>query len=248
MDYKISNTHLQISSVQQKFKAAIFGQGKISSHIPSLFKNLAKDFIDLGHSSNAKNNVYDDIKYIILAVPDHQIEIVYNEVKDSFPSGSYFIHMSGALYLEGLIGLHPLMTFSANNPLKNYDEIPICCDQESFYSDFKDSIPQLKYLPPEKKAIYHAMASMLGNFTQYYLYTMKNNFPEGLNFKIYEQLVLASVKSMFQDGEFKKLTGPFIRGDIETIEKHKATLTEDNQKLLEIYQNFENLFFEEIKL
>lgn len=261
-----------------KFKAVVFGSGKISSHLPKLFKFLSCDFVYYGKSydfnfndvindgnnndtNEAINKVFkenveinsnhitisDEIKYVFLAVPDQQIQKAFEDLKNTFSPFVRFIHLSGTMYFDNIIGAHPLMTFNAETQIEDYSKIKIFTDNEFFYTEHKAQMKSLNYVRPEDKGVYHAMASMLGNFTQYYLYTLKNNFPEGIHFESYEQLVLASVSSMFQKDEFEKLTGPLIRGDIDTIEKHKCALKKDNPKLLEIYQSFENLFFEEIK-
>lgn len=248
--------------MKTKYKAAVFGLGKISSHLPHIFKFLSCDFIYCGKSYDFKlkdledsfdktslngHQINNEIKYIFLAVPDQLILNAFNDLKEIFPKNVIFFHLSGSMYFDQIIGVHPLMTFNSETKIEDYDKISIYTDNESFYSDFKTQVKYLNYISPANKGVYHAMASMLGNFTQYYLYTLKNNFPEGISFESYEQLVLASVTSMFQKDEHKKLTGPLIRGDIDTIEKHKSSLKQHHPKLLDIYQRFENLFFEEIK-
>lgn len=245
-----------------KYKALVFGSGKISSHLPSIFAFLSSDFIYCGKSYDFKlenlqnsfgkyslnsDQINNELKYVFLAVPDHQILNAFNDLKETFPKHVSFFHLSGSMYFDQITGVHPLMTFNSETIVEDYKKISIYTDSKTFYSDFKTFTRCLNYISPDDKSIYHAMASMLGNFTQYYLYTLKNNFPDGISFESYEQLVLASVTSMFQSDEYKKLTGPLIRGDIDTIEKHKCALKEKHPKLLEIYQRFENLFFEEIK-
>lgn len=246
MDIQNQNTFKEIS--------VIIGQGKISSHIPQLFSSLSDHFIFL--KSKTENFLEfqhevqtlllnKKIKSVFIAVQDRNIESVYFDIKSMFDSDTVFFHMSGSLFFENIIGLHPLMTFSDDSSNINYNDIKIFTDNEKFYFKNKTAMPSLKYISPDLKPLYHAMAVMMGNFPQYYLQMMKEQFPKELDFLDYQQLTLSSVKNIFKDNSRELLTGPFIRNDKETISKHKSVLESKSFELFKIYQQMEHLFHKE---
>lgn len=225
---------------------AIIGKGKISSHIPRLFSFLTNHFTFLDRFSDYQSSEVLDYGAVFLAVEDRNIEAVYSDIKTRFKPHAVFFHLSGTLNIKNIIGVHPLMTFTPGAQIADYSVIPIFTDDENFYSFNKDKISNLRFIPAEKKAKYHAMAVMLGNFSQYYLQFLKENFPKDLNFEDYKCLVLNSVNNIFQENSLENLTGPLVRKDKDTILKHKKILEETEPQLLRIYQKMEELFQQEM--
>ncbi len=227
--------------------ALVVGKGQISSHVPKLFSLLHDNFIfcdrdtlfDFGYSST-------EPKAVFLAVSDNSILEVYRSLKSKFSEKAHFYHLSGALSFAGIIGLHPLMTFSQDAKILDYECIPIYTDSEDFYYQHKKKLKNIRYIPANLKTKYHCMAVLLGNFSQLYLQTVKKNFPLDLVFKDYEILVKASIDSVFKDNSESRLTGPMIRRDNLSILKHKQTLENQNPVLLKIYEQMENLFEQEL--
>jgi 2-dehydropantoate 2-reductase len=249
---------------------AIIGQGKISSHIPKLLKNIFNTFVFLDKNLDETNSIkahslsvqgnnindfknefsLDEISSVILAVQDQNIESVYLKIKNKFSKDTIFYHLSGTLSFESIIGIHPLMTFTKNSKVDNYSEIPLYTDSDWFYNANKSKLQNLRYISPDLKTQYHAMAVMMGNFTQYYLHLLKQNFPDALDFLDYKELTLKSVESIFSSSSSSSssssLTGPMVRKDHITISNHKSILKKKNPKLFKVYELMEQLFQEEL--
>lgn len=260
--------------ISNKMHFAIIGTGKISSHIPYLFENVLRSFINNSFSNQSlivesdltlekdikenfcfldKSTDYQSldlsrIKVVFLAVPDSQILETYKNLKKDLPLTTAFYHLSGALYFPDIIGIHPLMTFSKSDQMIPYDRVPMFTDNEKFYANHSKLNMNLKYISPALKIKYHAMAVMLGNFSQYYLQIVKENFPEQLSFQDYKMLTEFSVKNIFNDDSKKMLTGPLVRGDLQTIQKHKDELRKESSKILDIYLQMEELFHQELNV
>lgn len=237
------HTDLSINS-----KVAIYGSGKISFHLPRLFDFISSDFVYMKKTDSPNSLELSKFKFVFLAVPDREILNVYNKLKTIYPKSTQFIHFSGCLYFKNILGLHPLMTFNAKAKNIDYEQIPIFIDNKKIYLKYAKLRPLIHFISKNEKATYHAMATMTGNFTQYYLYTIKKYFPKNLSFKWYENLVLASVKSIFHDNAESLLTGPMFRKDINTLSMHKDVLGDKHPRLLAIYKNFEKSFSKEIQL
>lgn len=226
--------------------AAIIGRGKISGHLPSLFKNHFDSFTWLEKNTNYSVLELSHIDVVILAVQDKKIEDTYNKLKDVFPKDVQFIHLSGAQSFSGIIGLHPLMTFSEDSKIQDYNEIPLFTDNLKFFEEHKNNLKNLKFISSDLKTKYHAMAVMLGNFSQYYLQQVKNSFPEDLCFEEYKLLTLSSIENIFNKKSKDMLTGPLVRNDLQTIEKHKNELERSEPNLFRVYQVMESMFRQEL--
>jgi predicted short-subunit dehydrogenase-like oxidoreductase (DUF2520 family) len=261
------------ASHSNKIHFAIVGCGQISKHVPYLFENLLRsdvnaNILNSNLSSGSQIILEKDIndnfcffekstdyqkldlnhfKAVFLAVPDAQILETYTNLKNLFLASTVFYHLSGALYFPEIIGLHPLMTFTKNDHKISYDLVPLFTDNEAFYVRYAKLNNNLKYISPALKSKYHAMAVMLGNFSQYYLQIVKDHFPEDLCFKDYEMLTEFSVKNIFSENSRSLLTGPLVRGDFQTLQKHKEVLKSEKSKVLDIYIKMEDLFHREFK-
>lgn len=223
-------------------KTAIIGRGQISSHVPAIFKPLIGKHIFFDRETDYSRLDLSEIDAVFLAVQDKNIESVYFRIRPYFKSEAQFFHLSGSLTFDGLIGLHPLMTFAPQSKIEDYSSIPIFTDNEVFFSQNKDVFKNLKSISPDLKTKYHAMAVMLGNFSQYYLQLVKNNFPNEFNFEDYKNLTLVSVENIFNEDSAARLTGPLIRDDVDTIQKHKDELSISEPSLSKIYLKMNEMF------
>ena len=246
MDNEISTANGRTLQMRSLKTAAVIGRGKISGHLPSLFKSFFSYFIMLERNTSYTAINLNTIDVVILAVQDRNIESTYNQLKEFFPSTVKFIHLSGAQTFPDIIGIHPLMTFSAESKVKDYSQVPLFTDNVDFYEAYKNETKNLRFIRSDLKIKYHAMAVMLGNFSQYYLQQIKNSFPTELNFDDFKLLTLNSVKNIFKEESNGMLTGPLIRNDQETISKHKNELKHSEPALLRTYQMMESMFKQEL--
>jgi predicted short-subunit dehydrogenase-like oxidoreductase (DUF2520 family) len=88
----------------------------------------------------------------------------------------------------------------------------------------------------EDRAAYHAAASMASNF----LVTLQAAAERvagtaGVKRELLAPLVRATVDNWASLGAIDALTGPIVRGDSETVERHRVALGERTPDLLPLY-------------
>jgi len=94
-----------------------------------------------------------------------------------------------------------------------------------------------RILSGQDKVKYHAACAVASNFVCA-LFDMSTRllrqcgFDEKEALAALSPLALANVKRILEVGAKEALTGPVERGDIATIEKHLASITDDKQKAL----------------
>ncbi len=173
---------------------------------------------------------------VLLCVPDQAI----SEAAAEIPAGPLVGHCSGATDLTVLgdhlaFSLHPLMTVPAQG---SPDFANVAC-AVSGHPIGLALARQLGMRPIEiadaDRAAYHAAAAMASNF----LVTLEDaaarlGATAGLSREDLLPLVRASVENWAQLGP-DALTGPIMRGDVDTIAKHRKALAERTADLLNVY-------------
>ncbi|MCB1583686.1 MAG: DUF2520 domain-containing protein [Xanthomonadales bacterium] len=152
------------------------------------------------------------------------------------------VHFSGSLTTIKAVGCHPLMTFGSEfYDLQQYQNIPFVVDQGV---DFKQLFPKLcnawYEIEPANKVRYHAMCVMAGNFSQMlWQATAKALQNMNLPAELMHSYLQQNTENYLNDPE-NALTGPFVRGDVNTIEQHLQNL--QSHPLGELYRAFYNLY------
>jgi len=195
-----------------------------------------------------------------LAVPDAEIRRAAESLAQraaalhSQRRGPQFaFHSSGALGSEELAPLrklgvatasvHPLMTFVAG-PQPSLSGVPFAIEGDGAAVRAARSIVKRLggmsfVLPARRKAAYHAWATMTSPLLVAYLVTLEEvSRAAGLNAKQARQMSLPILNQTLEnyarlgpDGAF---SGPFIRGDAETVAKH-LTLLKRSPKARAVY-------------
>jgi predicted short-subunit dehydrogenase-like oxidoreductase (DUF2520 family) len=95
----------------------------------------------------------------------------------------------------------------------------------------------------ETRLKYHLVATLVNNFTNY-LFTIAEKFcaQENISFTVLQPLIEETVMRMRNISPSKTQTGPAIRNDGLTLDKHREII-KDNPDLLQLYE----LFTEEIQ-
>lgn len=203
------------------------------------FRNELKLQSDI--STNVDFKAHD---FIILAVNDDSLSDCLKTY--SFSSTSILIHVSGSVSLEvfpseskyGVI--YPLQTFSKSKPV-DFAQIPLYIetkDEETFYQVnalAHQLSNRVSYLSSEHRLKLHLAAVFACNFTNY-LYHAAEETLKGTSLSLADlnHLILETVKKAQNLGSISAQTGPAIRDDHKTMEKHMA-LMEENEELREIY-------------
>jgi predicted short-subunit dehydrogenase-like oxidoreductase (DUF2520 family) len=173
---------------------------------------------------------------VLLCVPDHAIA----EAAAALPPGPLVGHCSGATDLTVLgdhlaFSMHPLMTVPAQG-CPDFAGVTCAVSGDPIGADLAR---QLGMRPIEiadaDRPAYHAAAAMASNF----LVTLENaaarlGATAGLSREDLLPLIRASVENWAELGP-DALTGPIVRGDVETIAKHRLALAERTADLLNVY-------------
>ncbi|MDR3673016.1 MAG: DUF2520 domain-containing protein [Holophaga sp.] len=160
---------------------------------------------------------------VLLAVPDRALEGCARR----FPGRC--VHLSGSFHLDGLPSAHPLTSFDgqpadwSGTPLGLTGPVP-----EVVVGAFM-ALGFLPFqLPPERKALYHACAVLTsGHASALWLGAAGLLAQAGVDLpgRGLIPLAEATVRNLERHGAAGR-TGPFVRGDVATIDRDAAALPE----------------------
>ena len=106
---------------------------------------------------------------------------------------------------------------------------------KGFAQSFADTVAEAN---DEQRRKLHLAAVVTNNFSNYiFSLTEKYCMNEGIDFKLMIPLLVETVTRMQDHSPAELQTGPAIRNDVSTIEKHKELLME-YRDLLEVYEFF----------
>lgn len=203
--------------------------------------------------------VVNEADVIFITTPDSEIEKVceYFSSRVYFNSGHSVVHMSGGLSSEvlksagsqgaSIFSLHPLQSFAqvdkAVEDLKNtFFTLEGKGDKSRILSLLEGINNRYVEIYPEKKALYHAAASIASN----YLVALANislkllqecGFSRAQAREVAGTLMGGTIKNIEDYDTVEALTGPIARGDNYTVEKHIKVLKEQGyDDILDVYR------------
>ena len=173
---------------------------------------------------------------IIVSVPDNKLGTVLNAVRCS--PGTIVVHTAGSFGLDifpehikrkGIF--YPLQTFSKNRKI-NFNDLPVLLES----SDDQTSAVLVKmaqslsakvhFVDTEHRRMLHVAAVFVSNFTNHMLTEGKViTSKAGFSFEILEPLIRETVLKALESGPENSQTGPAIRNDTNTIDKHLELLS-----------------------
>ena len=180
-----------------------------------------------------------DADLILLCVPDQAIPEVAGEI----PTGPWVAHTSGACSLRALqpherrFSLHPLQTFSLELGPEQLDGAWAAVTGENDTAlEAGHVLAGLLGLRPfdlddEERAIYHAAAAFASSF----LVTLHEVAAELMEAAGAPPDALEPLMRRTMDNGFNH-TGPLVRGDWETVERHLRAIAARRPQLLPLYQ------------
>jgi predicted short-subunit dehydrogenase-like oxidoreductase (DUF2520 family) len=171
---------------------------------------------------------------VLLCVPD----TVIAEVAAAMPEAALVGHCSGATALGACdFSLHPLMTVPTQpHPPVSFAGVPAAVAGHPVATELAERLGMRPFrVADEDRAAYHAAAAMASNF----LIVLEDAAERvagtaGLDRQTLLPLVRQTVENWAAQGR-GALTGPHVRGDQATIERHRATLAERTPDLLPLY-------------
>ena len=243
-------------------KVIFIGAGNVSTSLASAFSNAGWSIVQVYsrtidsaatlaklYNSNALSNLSEIERFAdlyIIAVPDSSI----SEIIDSIPivngvvvhtSGSTPLSVLSTLKSKGIGVFYPLQTFSRSR-IVDLCNVPIFVEAGSddvlnfLTAVGKELSHNVSYLNSEKRLLLHLSGVFASNFTNHILaLTYRLATENGIDFKVLQPLVEETVVKAFTTNPKDVQTGPAIRNDIVTMEKHSAVLGNLDEQLQRIY-------------
>lgn len=235
-------------------KVILLGSGNVATHLFQAFskangvevvqvfsRTISKDFPANIQTSDFNKILEADV--YVISVSDNAIASVSNQLQFE---NRLVVHTSGSTDFDVLDAknkrgvFYPLQTFSKNKAV-DFTEIPICLETEN-PSDYevleklaKSISNSVNKIDGKQRKALHVSAVFVCNFVNY-LYQIGNEICEAnsIPFHILQPLIEETAQKIKTLSPQDAQTGPAVRNDSKTIEKHIDFLTDENQK--EIYK------------
>ena len=178
----------------------------------------------------------DSTDVIIVAVPDHKLKIVLDSLICN--TKTLVVHTAGSFGLDvypshikrkGIF--YPLQTFSKNRKI-NFQGLPFlleASDNESaeLLKSMAETIHgKVYFVNTQQRIMLHLAAVFVCNFTNHMLTTGKEvALKAGFPFEILTPLITETISKALDSGPENSQTGPAVRHDKNTIEKHLELLS-----------------------
>lgn len=232
-----------------KPKITIIGAGNVGFHLAQRFhecghhicqifsrdaskvSRLAKLFNSQG-TTNLKELSLDADVYI-LAIKDDALKFVTEEISFLKKYNKLIAHTSGSVpstifdhHFEHYGIFYPLQTFSTLQKV-DFQQLPFCIygnspETEDILSKLAQSIcPNVYLIDDKQRAILHVNAVIVNNFSNY-LYNIAHHICQDQNvpFDILKPLIQETVRKITQSPPREVQTGPAVRKDVQTINRH----------------------------
>lgn len=238
-------------------KVVIIGSGNVAQHLISAFIKSDKIELVQAFARNKKHlthlldsnkitsdyNKLQEADLYIISVSDDAINEVSHQLQFS---NKLVAHTSGSVAIEELSNsnrkavFYPLQTLSKEKEV-NFKEIPLCIEAQNevdlnLLNQVATSISNKVFeVDSEQRKSLHVAAVFVSNFVNH-LYKLGNDIciEHQVPFEILKPLILETANKVRVLSPNDAQTGPAKRNDTTTINKHLATLTDENQK--EIYK------------
>ncbi len=188
---------------------------------------MISPFEDIPFTDNISEIVEADL--YIIGIPDDAISAFSESL--AFQN-KLIVHTSGGVSIDALSNknrrgvFYPLQSFSKQRAV-DFKDIPICIEAENdadleLLRNLGQSISKnVIEIPSGKRAKLHMAAVFVNNFTNY-LYRIGSEIlkEEDLPFDLLKPLIMETASKIETLSPEEAQTGPAIRNDIKTIEKH----------------------------
>ena len=233
----------------------LIGSGNVAWHLLQFIENNSELELQNWYARNHHFEIKDTTKICkniqnlqpaaitILAVSDDAIALISNKLPFS---DELVVHTSGTKFIEEInpknrVGVfYPLQTFSKNKEV-DFKEIPIGIEAKndkdlSFLKHFAGLFSnKVSLINSNQRVALHIAAVFACNFTNLmYQKAYKICEENQLDFDFLLPLIQETAEKIKTINPKVAQTGPAIRGDIKTLEKHEKFL--ENSSFLELYQ------------
>ncbi|MEA3444181.1 MAG: DUF2520 domain-containing protein [Bacteroidota bacterium] len=238
--------------MDEKLKIILIGTGNVAHHLGPALQNTGHDIIQLIGRNKERTrelaeklnvdfitdfkNLKKNTDLIILSVSDNAIHDI---IKKSEFGNALVVHTSGSVSMEVLNSLpnygvfYPLQTFSKQRAL-DFSEIPIFIEANSEKNIILlkklalQLTPKVEIANSEKRKLLHLAAVFACNFSNH-MYAIAEYLLEknGFKFEYLEALIMETARKSLEYKPQNAQTGPALRNDKNTIDKHLALLSEE---------------------
>ncbi|QKX07149.1 DUF2520 domain-containing protein [Aquimarina sp. TRL1] len=237
----------------------ILGSGKVAKHLYTAFKVIPE--VTIRQCYNRKGILLDDAQtqedittdlsqlknadVYILAISDDSIQ----PVSEQLPfTNRLVVHVSGGKSIDVIDPknnrgvFYALQTFSHGKEI-NFEQVPFCIESDNpvdqkLLSSLAGFLSKKVYpISSHKRSIIHVAAVFVNNFTNH-LFSIGHDICQEhhIPFEILHGLIEETALKIKEMPPDKAQTGPALRNDTKTIEKHLSTLSVASQK--EFYSTF----------
>ena len=237
-------------------KVVLIGAGHLAFHFYRQFLrcsevnftqwfNRSLEKIDFAKSKVAITNQLSQLKVAdlyLICTSDDAIEDISKKIKTE----GLIAHCAGGVPLNRLSGssrkavFYPLQTFTKGQDL-SFDRLPFCIEtthskDRILLNELANTLGGVPYnFNSEKRAFIHLIAVFINNFGNHILHlgnelSKKHKIP----FQIFHSLIQETYQKAFAQGPEDAQTGPALRLDHKTIDKHLDLLTDQDLKKLYI--------------
>ena len=245
--------------MRDKYKIAIIGSGNIAEHLLRVFINSENSEVIQLYSRNITTgkelcskfnleftNSLADIKLAdlyLIAISDTAI----NEISNSLTFTNRLVaHTSGATSIEDISDknrqavFYPLQSFTKGKNI-DFTDVPICIetknsnDCKTLTNIAKSISNTVSTVTSEQRQYLHASAVFVNNFTNHLFYIGKEIADHhNVDFNLLKPLIKETVEKLEYKTPKEAQTGPAVRGDKATMEKHIELIPDETHK--EIYR------------
>ena len=211
--------------------------GHTIMHIASVNENNGRTLAGFCNATwSADLSFPDTSEIIIVAVPDKSLSKVLKEIKCN--ESAIIAHTAGSFgldifpsYLINTGVFYPLQTFSGKRK-PDISSVPFFIEASNEKCAFAikniaESISNtVNFSDTEHRRLLHLAAVFVSNFTNHMLTSGKDiSAMAGVSFEVFKPLILETITKAIDLGPENSQTGPAIRYDLNTIEKHLDLLS-----------------------
>ncbi|MEZ4827975.1 MAG: DUF2520 domain-containing protein [Bacteroidia bacterium] len=178
-------------------------------------------------------NIPEETDLVFLTVGDQAIEEVSAQISGIVSPQTILVHTSGstplnALRHRGPVGVfYPLQTFTRHS-FRDFADVPVFA--EGSPDALRTLLPVAKavsgtvqLMDSEERLRLHLGAVLVNNFTNY-LYKIAAELNPKTDFSVFRPLISGHMDNVFSRGPALSQTGPAVREDITTLQKHLQLL------------------------
>ncbi|MEN8139577.1 MAG: Rossmann-like and DUF2520 domain-containing protein [Bacteroidota bacterium] len=253
--------------MNKKHKIVLIGSGNVAEHLLRAFaKSNSSEIVQL-YSRNKETgsklaetfgiDFCNDISKLfeadlyLISVSDSAI----SELSSSLPFSNRLVaHTSGATNINTIDSknsqavFYPLQTFTKNKKI-DFSKIPICLETTNLndcklLTEIAGSISKtVQTVTSEQRQYLHVSAVFVNNFTNHLFHIGKEIADHhNVDFDLLKPLIAETVEKLNYKTPKDAQTGPALRGDKNTMEKHLKIIP--NKKHREIYRLITESIFE----